>query len=94
MTETLKVATACFTPGEFNPTQADSPQILHVVLTSGATLELSVSTGVWDTMLRTHRQAWATELRQILEYPGLAETIPPADLAMAQALLQVVEDNI
>jgi hypothetical protein len=43
-------------------------------------------------MLRTHRQAWATELRQILEYPGLAETIPPADLAMAQALLQVVED--
>lgn len=94
MTETLKVATACFTPGEFNPAQVDSPQVLHIVLASGASLELSVSTQVWNTILRTHKQACATELRQILEYPGFAETISPVSLATMQALLQVVEDDI
>lgn len=92
MSDVLRVTAAYFTQVEFNPTEVDPPRILHVVLASGASLELRINPDVWNTMMRSHRQVGVAELRQMLEIPGFRESLPPAKLAIAELLLEMSED--
>jgi hypothetical protein len=90
--DVLRVTTAYFTPVEFNPMEVEPPRILHVVLESGATLELRINPDVWQTLMRSHRQVGVAELRQMLAVPGFKESLSPAKLAMAELLMALSED--